>query len=56
MYLLYVAIGTHRRYDGTKSSTYKKNDTKFSIQYGSGSLVGFVSQDSVKVSAMDGQG
>jgi len=39
----------HAKYDSTKSSTYIKNDTDFSIQYGSGSLTGFVSEDDVTI-------
>ena len=36
---------THKLYDATKSSTYKKNGENFDIQYGSGAVKGFVSED-----------
>ena len=43
-------IGTHNRYDHTKSSTYVADGRNFSIRYGSGSLTGFLSEDTVTVS------
>uniref|UniRef100_A0A4W5JZR5 renin n=1 Tax=Hucho hucho TaxID=62062 RepID=A0A4W5JZR5_9TELE len=46
---LYTACFTHNRYDGSKSRTHIKNGTGFSIQYASGNVRGFLSEDVVVV-------
>ncbi|CAL8304716.1 unnamed protein product [Merluccius merluccius] len=47
-----VACWVHRRYNSKKSSSYSQNGTKFSIQYGRGSLSGFISGDTVSVAGL----
>jgi len=42
-----VACLLHNKYDSSKSSTYKADGSEFKIQYGSGSMEGFVSIDTV---------
>lgn len=44
-----IACFLHSKYDSSSSSTYKKNGTEFSIRYGSGSLSGFVSRDTLQI-------
>jgi len=39
----------HHRYDPTKSSTYKPDGRKYSVQYGSGPVEGIFASDTVKV-------
>ena len=44
-----IACYLHTKYESDSSSTYKKNGSDFEIRYGSGSLSGFVSQDTVTI-------
>ncbi|KAH6686866.1 vacuolar protease A [Plectosphaerella plurivora] len=44
-----IACYLHSKYDSSASSSYKANGSEFEIHYGSGSLSGFVSRDTVKI-------
>jgi saccharopepsin len=48
-----IACFLHSKYDSSASSTYKKNGTDFEIRYGSGSLSGFVSSDTLEIAGME---
>ncbi|RMZ93017.1 cathepsin D [Brachionus plicatilis] len=50
--LLDIACLLHHKYHAEKSETYVQNGTKFEIRYGTGSLTGFVSQDTVTLSSL----
>ncbi|KAJ3068320.1 Vacuolar protease A [Podochytrium sp. JEL0797] len=44
-----IACWLHRRFDASKSSTFKKNGTEFAIQYGTGALEGIISNEVVTI-------
>ncbi|RDW93978.1 uncharacterized protein DSM5745_01300 [Aspergillus mulundensis] len=44
-----LACILHSRYNSSLSSTYKRNDTQFSISYGSGSIAGYMSRERVAI-------
>ena len=44
-----IACFLHTKYDSSASTTYKVNGSEFSIQYGSGSMEGFVSRDNLAI-------
>jgi len=48
-----IACYLHSKYDSSASSTFKKNGSEFAIQYGSGSLEGYVSHDVVTIGDLE---
>lgn len=46
------SCGRHAKYDASKSSTYVVNGTKFDIEYGSGPVSGYESQDLLNVGGL----
>ncbi|KAK9777619.1 putative Peptidase A1 domain-containing protein [Seiridium cardinale] len=44
-----IACYLHSKYDSSSSTTFKKNGSDFEIRYGSGSMKGFVSQDTLNI-------
>ena len=46
---LQIPCDLHAKFDSRASETYEADGTPFAIQYGSGSLSGFLSKDEVKV-------
>jgi len=51
-----VSCFLHKRYDGSKSSTFVKNGASFSIQYGSGAVSGHLDQDLVTFAGLQIKG
>lgn len=44
-----IACFLHQKYDSSASSTHKSNGSEFAIQYGSGAVSGYVSQDTLHI-------
>ncbi|KAI9316386.1 endopeptidase [Dichotomocladium elegans] len=53
-----IACFLHRRYNSDESDTFQENGTEFNIRYGTGSLEGFISQDTLTMGGItvDDQG
>lgn len=50
--ILDIACLLHNKYHSERSKTYVQNNTKFEIRYGTGSLTGFLSQDTVTLASL----
>ncbi|KAI7824579.1 endopeptidase [Kickxella alabastrina] len=48
-----IACFFHKKYDHSQSSSYKANGTEFAIRYGSGSLEGYMSEDTLNVGGIE---
>ncbi|KAJ2228115.1 aspartic proteinase precursor [Coemansia sp. RSA 1722] len=48
-----IACFFHAKYDHSQSSSYKANGTDFAIRYGSGSLEGYMSRDTLNVGGIE---
>ncbi|CAO3625692.1 unnamed protein product [Cunninghamella blakesleeana] len=44
-----IACFLHKKYDSQQSNSYIENGTEFAIRYGTGSLEGFISQDTLRI-------
>jgi len=44
-----IACYLHEKYDASSSSSYKRNGSEFAIRYGSGSVSGYISQDTLRM-------
>lgn len=53
-YLLSLPCWFHRRFNSKASSSFKPNGTKFSIQYGTGSVKGILSEDKLTIGGIQG--
>ncbi|XP_022225098.1 lysosomal aspartic protease [Drosophila obscura] len=48
-----VACMVHSRYNARESSSHRRNGVHFAIHYGSGSLAGYLSSDTVRVAGLE---
>ncbi|GAA5814516.1 hypothetical protein MFLAVUS_008013 [Mucor flavus] len=53
-----IACFLHKRYDSSQSRSFSENGTEFAIQYGTGALEGFISEDTLTLGGIkiEGQG
>ncbi|KAI7854632.1 endopeptidase [Circinella umbellata] len=51
-----IACFLHRRYNSDQSDTYQENGTDFAIRYGTGSLEGFISKDTLTMGGVTVRG